>query len=51
MELASALTYLGIEIQDLNLREISHLKGSAAEKQAAFLPGKYIYNIGTLLRR
>ncbi|MDR1271632.1 MAG: hypothetical protein LBK04_01360 [Clostridiales Family XIII bacterium] len=49
--LASSLSYLGIKIQDLNLADISHLKGSAAEKKDMFLPGKYIFNIGTLLRR
>ncbi|MDR3305839.1 MAG: hypothetical protein LBS85_07460 [Clostridiales Family XIII bacterium] len=49
--LASALGYLGIQLLGLDFASITKLTGNAAAKQAEFTPGKYLLNIGTMLRK
>jgi hypothetical protein len=48
--LQTSLTYLGIDIKELNLRDSLSVGGKAAEK-GAFNPGEYLFNIGNLLKK
>jgi hypothetical protein len=49
--LAQGITYLGIDIRELSLTESIRLEGSAAQKGAYFNPGKYLLNLGNLLKK
>jgi Tfp pilus assembly PilM family ATPase len=49
--LRASLTYLGIEIRKLDMSEQIMLQGSAQESGATFDEGRYILNLGGLLRR
>jgi hypothetical protein len=48
--LQANLTYLGIDIKELNLRDNLHIDGKAAGK-SGFNPGEYLFNIGNLLKK
>jgi primosomal protein N'' len=48
--LQANLTYLGIDIKELNLRDNLHIDGKAAGK-GGFNPGEYLFNIGNLLKK
>jgi Tfp pilus assembly PilM family ATPase len=51
-QFATALAYLGVHISDLDLADKVKLTGkAAAEKQSGFDPGKYLLNLGMLLKK
>ncbi|MDR0875332.1 MAG: hypothetical protein LBN12_03885 [Clostridiales Family XIII bacterium] len=51
-QLATALAYLGVHIGNLDLADKVKLTGKiSAEKQSAFDPGKYMLNLGMLLKK
>ncbi|MDR0853375.1 MAG: hypothetical protein LBN34_03305 [Clostridiales Family XIII bacterium] len=50
-EIRSALSYLGIEIKELDLSGSVSLSGKAAEKQGIFNSGSFLLNIGTLVKK
>lgn len=49
--LAESLSFLGIEIAELDLASKIKLTGKASKKSADFEPGKNLLNLGTLLKK
>jgi len=49
--LAGTLSFLGIEIEELDLGSKIKLSGKAASRSADFEPGKNLLNLGTLLKK
>jgi hypothetical protein len=50
-QLAANLTHLGIDIRELNFPDSVRLEGKAAQKGEYFNPGKFLLNIGNLLKK
>lgn len=49
--LSSAINYLGIPLYNLNFEGFINLDGNAAVAANDFIPGKFVFNMGALLRR
>ena len=50
-KLTSAISYLGIHTSKIDFQHCVTLTGNASAAQGDFNPGKFLYNIGALLRR